>query len=157
MRPLYLSALALVVLVVAVHSSQRIRSVRTHVVSGSAASLVTTYISTINADMKSGNFSNLATVYASNATVTISSVKGVTKHISGLSSITRFYQKIQPYLRIFKWTLNGTQTLSSNVVICYIDVGQGQLTKAARSAHVIAVQNDKVISHDWIDFYPGMK
>jgi hypothetical protein len=157
MRLLRLSALTLVVLVVAIHSADLTGSARSRTTSDSAASLVTTYISTINADMKSGSFSNLATVYASNATLSISTVKGVTKHINGLSSITRLYQAIQPYLHTLTWTLKGMQTLSPTVVLCYIDVGNGQLTAAARSAHVIVIQNGKVVSHDWIDFYPGKK
>lgn len=107
--------------------------------------------------MKSGNFSNLAGVYAPNATLTLSTLKGLTRTIQGLSSIMRFYKAIQPYVHTLKWTQKGMRALSPTVVISYIDIGGGQLTATARSVHVIVIQSGKVASHDWIDFYPGKK
>jgi len=57
---------------------------------GNPEVVVQKYFGILNAGMRTGDFSALATVYAANATVTQTSPAGVTKVYHGLAEITGF-------------------------------------------------------------------
>src|SRR5947209_8253633 len=60
-----------------------------------ATTVVKTYLRIFNAGMKSGDFSELDSVYKSDATLTQSSPKGVTTVVHGLANLIAFYQGFQ--------------------------------------------------------------
>jgi|GEM_PF-2140269 hypothetical protein len=124
--------------------------------SGSGATtVVTTYHQLFNAGMKSGNFSAVVALFASDATLTQSSPKGVTTVAHGLADITNFYQSIQKKFPGYQWAIESMRSLAPNVVLAYQHAGSPPLKVAGRCIHVFVVENGKIASYDWATYYPG--
>ncbi len=122
-----------------------------------ASQVVTTYFGILNAGMKSGDFSALATVYAPDATLTRSTPKGVTTVIHGLPAITGFYQTLPTLAPGYQWTTTSMRSLAPDIVLAYERAGTPSMAVASRCAHVIVVHGGKIVSYDWIAFFPGKK
>ena len=123
----------------------------------SAASVITTYLQLFNAGMRSGDFSTMGSVYASDATLTQSTPKGVTTVVHGLAKIITFYQGFQKKLPGYQWTVESMRSLAPNVVLLYQHAGSPPLRVAGRCMHVFVVQNGKITSYDWATYYPGQQ
>lgn len=123
----------------------------------SAPTVVTTYFQILNAGMRSGDFSALASVYAPDATLTQSNPKGVTTVVHGLAAITRFYQGVRTRVPGYQWTTESMRSLASDVVLAYEHAGSPPLRVASRCVHVFVVQNGKITSYDWTAYYPGQQ
>jgi ketosteroid isomerase-like protein len=121
----------------------------------SATSVVTTYLQLFNAGMRSGDFSALASVYASDATLTQSNPKGVTTVVHGFAKIITFYQSVRTKFPGFQWTVESMRSLAPNVVLVYQHAGSPPLRVPGRCMHVFVVQNGKITSYDWATYYPG--
>jgi ketosteroid isomerase-like protein len=119
--------------------------------------VVTTYLQLFNAGMRSGDFSAMASVYAPDATLTLSNPKGVTTVVHGLAAITSFYQGLKTKFAGYQWTVESMRSLSPNVVLVYQHAGSPPLRVAGRCVHVFVVQNGKITSYDWATYYPGQQ
>ena len=123
----------------------------------SATTVVRTYLQLFNAGMRSGDFSTIASVFASNTTLTQSNPKGVTAVIHGLAAITSFYQGLKTKFSGYQWTVESMHSLAPNVVLVYQHAGSPPLLVADRCVQVFVVQNGKITSYDWATYYPGQQ
>lgn len=115
------------------------------------------YFSILNAGMKSGNFSDLQSVFASDATFTRSTLDGKTAVYHGLVNITHFYETLPTKAPGFQWTTDSIRDLSSNVVLAYEHAGTRSMTTPSRCAHGFVIQDSKIVSYDWVVFFAGVK
>jgi len=122
-----------------------------------AATVVTTSFQILNAGMRSGDFSALASVYAPDATLTQSNPKGVTTVVHGLTSITQFYQGVRARVPGYQWTTESMRSLAPDVVLAYEHAGSPPLRVASRCAHVFVIQNGKIADYHWIVYYLGQQ
>ena len=122
-----------------------------------ATTVVTTYLQLFNADMRSGDFSSMSSVYAPDATLTQSNPKGVTTIVHGLTNILTFYQGVHTKFPGFQWTVETMRSLSPNVVLVYQHAGSPPLRVPGRCVHLFVVENGKIISYDWATYYPGQQ
>ncbi len=120
-----------------------------------ANTVVTMYLQLFNAGMKSGNFSAMSSVYASDATLTQSSPKGVTTVLHGLTAITTFYQGLRTKFPGYQWTVESMRNLAPNVVLVYQHAGSPPLSVAGRCIYVFVVKGAKITSYEWATYYPG--
>jgi len=123
----------------------------------SATTVVRTYLQLFNAGMRSGDFSTIASVFASNATLTLSNPKGVTAVIHGLAAITSFYQGLRAKFAGYQWTVESMRSLGPNVVLVYQHAGSPPLRVAGRCVHMFVVEDGKITSDDWATYYPGQQ
>jgi hypothetical protein len=122
-----------------------------------ASDVVEHSFSILNAGMQSGNFSALNSVVASNATLTRSSLDGKTSVYHGLATIIRFYDTLPSQVPGFQWTTDSMRTLSPTVVLNYEHAGTSSMAVPSRCAHVFVIENGKIVSYDWVVFFPGKK
>ena len=111
----------------------------------------------VNAGMKSGNFSALKSVFASDATLTRSTLDGKTTVYHGLAAIISFYDTLPAKVPGYQWTTDSLRTLSENVVMAYEHAGTPSMTLPSRCAHVFVVEDGKIVSYDWVVFFAGLK
>ena len=123
----------------------------------SASEVVEHYFSVLNAGMKSGNFSALNSVFASDATLTRSTLDGKTTVYHGLAAITGFYDTLPAKVPGFQWTTDSLRSPSTTVVLAYEHAGTPSMALPSRCAHVFVVQNGKIVSYDWVVFFAGKK
>ncbi len=121
----------------------------------SATAVATHYFKILNAGMKSGNFSGMASVFASDATLTQPSPKGVTTVVHGLPAITHFYQTLATKLPGYQWTTESQRSLADNVVLAYEHAGSPPLHVPSRCVHVFDVQHGKIVRYDWATYFAG--
>jgi ketosteroid isomerase-like protein len=121
-----------------------------------ATTVVKNYLRIFNAGMKSGDFSELDHVYASDATLTQSSPKGTTTVVHGLANIKTFYQGLRKKFPGFQWTVESMRSLAENVVLVYQHAGSPPLKVAGRCIHVFVIEDGKITSYDWATYYPGV-
>jgi ketosteroid isomerase-like protein len=126
-----------------------------HVLSASA--VVQNYFNILNTGMKSGNFSALSSVFASNATLTRSTLDGKTTVYQGLAAITGFYNALPTKVPGFQWTTDSLRSPSTTVVLAYEHAGTSSMALPSRCAHVFVVENGKIVSYDWVVFFAGQK
>jgi ketosteroid isomerase-like protein len=122
-----------------------------------AADVVTTYFKDMNAGMKSGDFSALATVFAPDATFTRSTPTGKTTVYHGIAAITAFFQTLPTSAPGYQWTTDSMRVLAPTVVLAYEHAGSPPLKVAGRCVHVFRVEGGKIATYDWAVFYPGVK
>jgi hypothetical protein len=122
---------------------------------GNPETVVHTYFGILNAGMQTGDFSALATVYASNATLTQNSPAGVTNVYHGLAEITGFYQAAYAKFKGFQWTQDAMRRLSGTVVLSYEHAGSPPQAVPGRCSHLFVVKGNKIQSLDWTTFYGG--
>jgi len=120
-----------------------------------ATTVVTTYFQILNAGMRSGDFSTMASVFAPDATLTQSNPKGVTTVVHGLAAIIRFYQGVRTRVPGYQWTTESMRSLAPDVVLAYEHAGSPPLRVASRCVHVFVILNGKITSYDWTAYYPG--
>jgi ketosteroid isomerase-like protein len=123
----------------------------------SASEVVEHYFSILNAGIKSGNFSALSSVFASDATLTRSTLDGKTTVYHGLAEITGFYDTLPTKVPGFQWTTDSLRSPSTTVVLAYEHAGTLSMALPSRCAHVFVVQNGKIVSYDWVVFFAGKK
>jgi len=123
----------------------------------SASEVVEHYFRVLNAGMKSGNFSDLKSVFASDATLTRSTLDGKTTVYHGLAAITSFYDTLPAKVPGFQWTTDSLRTLSESVVLAYEHAGTPSMAVPSRCAHVFLVEDGKIVSYDWVVFFAGQK
>ncbi len=123
----------------------------------SASEVVEHYFSILNAGIKSGNFSALNSVFASDATLTRSTLDGKTTVYHGLAEITGFYDTLPTKVPGFQWTTDSLRSPSTTVVLAYEHAGTPSMALPSRCAHVFVVQNGKIVSYDWVVFFAGKK
>jgi hypothetical protein len=123
----------------------------------SASEVVEDYFSILNAGMKSGNFSGLSTVFASDATLTRSTLDGKTAIYHGLAAITGFYNTLPGKVPGYQWTTDSLRSLSTTVMLAYEHAGTASMTLPSRCAHVFIVEDCKIVKYDWVVFFAGKK
>lgn len=121
-----------------------------------AATVVKNYLRIFNAGMKSGNFSELEDVYARDATLTLSSPKGVTTVVHGFANLISFYQGFQKKFPGYQWTVESMRNLAPNVVLVYQHAGSPPQQVAGRCIHVFVIDEGKITTYDWATYYPGV-
>lgn len=123
----------------------------------SASEVVEDYFGILNAGMKSGNFSALSSVFASDTTLTRSTLDGKTTVYNGLAAITGFYTTLPAKVPGFQWTTDSLRSLSTSVVLAYEHAGTQSMTLPSRCAHVFVIEGGKIVHYDWVVFFAGVK
>ena len=123
----------------------------------SASEVVEHSFNIVNAGMKSGNFSALKSVFASDATLTRSTLDGKTTVYHGLAAIISFYDTLPAKVPGYQWTTDSLRTLSESVVLAYEHAGTSSMALPSRCAHVFLVEDGKIVSYDWVVFFAGQK
>ena len=123
----------------------------------SASEVVEHSFSIVNAGMKSGDFSALKSVFASDATLTRSTLDGKTTVYHGLDAIIGFYDTLPAKVPGYQWTTDSLRTLSESVVLAYEHAGTPSMALPSRCAHVFVVEDGKIVSYDWVVFFAGLK
>ena len=123
----------------------------------SASEVVEDYFHILNAGMKSGNFSALSSVFASDAILTRSTLDGKTAVYHGLAAITGFYDTLPAKVPGFQWTTDSLRSLSTTVVLAYEHAGTPSMALPSRCAHAFIVEDGKIVSYDWVVFFAGKK
>jgi hypothetical protein len=123
----------------------------------SAPEVAMRYFTVLNAGMKTGDFSTLATVYAPDATLMQSNPLGVTTVVHGLAALTTYYQGLRAKLPGYQWATTNWHRVAPTVVIFYEHAGTPSMAAPGRCAHTIVVQNGKITSIDWVTYFPGKK
>ncbi len=122
-----------------------------------APQVVESYFRLLNAGMKSGNFSALSSVFASDATLTRSTLDGKTAVYHGLTDIIGFYETLPAKATGFQWTTDSLRSPSTTVVLAYEHAGTSSMSLPSRCAHVFVVENGKIMNYDWTVFFAGQK
>jgi hypothetical protein len=117
--------------------------------------VVTYYFQVLNAGMISGDFSELAEVYAPDAVLTQSNPKGVTIVANGLDAITAWYQGFQAKFHGIQFTQDSMRSLAPHVVLSYEHAGLATATAPGRCMHVFTIEGGKIASTDWATFFGG--
>jgi hypothetical protein len=120
--------------------------------------VVESYFQILNAGMISGDFSALADVYASDATLTQSTPKGVTTVYSGIDAITAWYKAFQARLPGMQFTEDANhplRNLAPHVVLTYEYAAPVGFTHPGHCVHVFAIQAGRIATLDWTTFYGG--
>jgi ketosteroid isomerase-like protein len=123
----------------------------------SASEVAEHYFRILNAGMQSHNFSALDSVFASDATLTRSTLDGKTTVYHGLADIISFYDTLPTKAPGYQWTTDSMRSLSPTVVLAYEHAGTSSMALPSRCAHVFVVQNGKIVSYEWVVFFPGKK
>jgi ketosteroid isomerase-like protein len=118
-----------------------------------AQAVVTTYFRIVNAGLHGAGFAALPTVYAPNATLIVSTPKGVTTVFQGLGPITGWYKGFAAANRGKRLVRESTRMPLPSVVIDYERASTATQPVTARCAHVFVVQQGKIVSDDFIVFY----
>jgi hypothetical protein len=118
-----------------------------------AQAVVTTYFRIFNAGLQGAGFAALPSVYAPNATLTVSTPQGVTTVFQGLTPITGWYKGFAATHHGLRLTRERVRTPLPNVVIDYERAGMASHPLIGRCAHVFVVQQGKIVSDDFIVFY----
>jgi hypothetical protein len=105
--------------------------------------------------MQTGNFADLATVYAPDATLTQSTALGVTKVFHGLPAIAAYYKGVYSKLSGLHFTLTAERGLAPAVFLRYESASTPTMTVPARCAHLFVVKNGLIASDDWVTYFPG--
>ncbi len=155
-KVLLLGAFLLIMLLAACAGPASTVTNTTQAAAPSSTSVVMTYLRIFNAGMKSGDFSALHSVYASDATLTQSTPKGVTTVVHSLTAITNFYQGLRKKFPGFQWTVDAMRSLAPNVVLVYQHASGPSSKVPGRCIHVFVVEDGKITRYDWATFYPGV-
>jgi hypothetical protein len=118
-----------------------------------AQAVVTTYFRIVNAGLQGAGFAALPSVYAPNATLTVSTPQGVTTVFQGLTPITGWYKGFAATHHGLHLTREKVRTPLPAMVIDYERAGMAGHPRAGLCAHVFVVQQGKIVSDDFIVFY----
>lgn len=149
--------LGVLVLLSAFSSAQANARVNTQAPSLNTSKVVVHYFSILNAGMKSGNFSALKSVFASDATFTRSTLDGKTTVYHGLAAITQFYDTLPTKVPGYQWTTDSLRNESPTVVLTYEHAGTSSMAIPSRCAHIFVFKNNKIVRYDWVVFFAGKK
>jgi hypothetical protein len=123
---------------------------------GTAHAVISTYYSTLNAAMKSGDVSQVTGAYGPDAVLTQSNALGVTKVYRGRVAIAGFYQGLYTKFPGLHFTLAGSQRdLSASILFRYEQASTPAMTVPARCAHLFTVSNGLIATDDWVTYFPG--
>jgi hypothetical protein len=117
--------------------------------------VVTYYFQVLNAGLLSGDFSELAEVYAPDATLTQSNPKGVTIVANGLDAITTWYRGFQARFPGIQFTQESMRSLAPHVVLSYEHAGLPTAAQPGRCMHVFTLKGGKIVSTDWATYFGG--
>src|SRR5262249_38646858 len=119
--------------------------------------VVDTYFTILNAGMHSGDFSQLATVYDADATLTQSNPKGVTIVAHGIDAIIAWYTTVL-YGKFagITFTQDERRSLAPHVVLSYEHAGTPTWIAPARCMHVFTLKAGWIYTTDWATFYGGV-
>jgi len=110
--------------------------------------VVAYYFQILNAGLQSkdGDFSELAEVYAPDATLTQSNPKGVTVVASGLDAIENWYHGFWVNVAGIQFTQDSMRSLAPHVVLSYEHAGKPTFVKPGRCMHVFTLKGGKIVS-----------
>jgi hypothetical protein len=125
--------------------------------SQSAEALVALYYRILNAGMRSGDFSPMASVYAPDATLTHSTPEGETSTFHGLNAIIAYYHRTylsNPGIQFIRDTWYG---LSPTIVLNYEHVSPPGFRLPTRCSHLFVLQNGKIQHLFWVVYFAGAR
>jgi hypothetical protein len=120
--------------------------------------VVNSYFQILNAGMKSGDFSALATVYTPDATLTQSTPKGVTTVYNGIDAIIAWYKVFQSKFQDMQFTQDPQhplRNLAPHVLLTYESAAPVGYHAPGRCMHVFTLKGGMIETLDWATFFGG--
>jgi hypothetical protein len=125
-----------------------------------ALQLVRDYLSVLNADMRTGEFSSLASVYARDSTLTMfrslprdTYYVEETGQVHGIAAIVRGYREVYQGFRGYRWIQVQVYYASDGRVVSYERVQGAPGRRVLRSETVATIHGGKIKQLDWtVDF-----
>lgn len=118
-----------------------------------AEAVVTSYFGTLNAMLAGANARGLASVYAPNAVLTLSTPAGSTKVIKGLPALTAWYTAWASTNAGSHFTRTGIRSPLPGMVISYDYTGSATKPLIGRCAHTFSVSQGKIVTDDWVVYF----
>lgn len=122
-----------------------------------ALAVVDAYFGALNHGMQTGNFSALASVYGTDATLTQNDPEGRTSVIHGLTAITHVYQQARASFAASRWVRDGVRPLSGTIVLSYEHTTGRPLAVPARSSHLFVIRDGRIRTVDWTVYFAGRR
>jgi hypothetical protein len=122
-----------------------------------ALAVVATYYQILNAGLRNGNFSAMASVYAPDAMLSRSLPSGDTIVVHGLNQIISYYH--QGYLSFpgNQFVRDAWYQLSPNIVLNYEHTVNPAQRQGARCSHLFVLQNGKIKQLFWVAYFAGSR
>lgn len=117
--------------------------------------LVATYYQILNAGLRSGDFSAMASVFALDATVTRSTPTGATITLHGLGPIINFYRTLYVAAPGTQFQGDVMYSLSPAIVLTYEHTRTAIPRAIARCSHLFVVENGRIKQLFWVVYYAG--
>jgi hypothetical protein len=102
------------------------------------------YFVTVNADMRSGDFTSLGDVFAPGALLTSTDASGTISVLRGLPAITHWYQQQRQRMGKVQWIEEGEQLLSPTVVLAYSHLADTHSRPASHSVQLFVLQQGAI-------------
>jgi hypothetical protein len=115
----------------------------------SLATMIRSYFATINAAVHSGDMSSLATVYAPNATVTVSGLDGVPHVYRGLAQIKHFWKQAAK-VRGLRYHEDRLLLLDTIHAAAYEHASATKESLFGRCAHLFVIVQDRIVTDSYI-------
>ena len=107
--------------------------------------VVKDYFVTLDADLKTANFSNLGAAYAPNATLKVTDVHGVADEYHGLAAIMKYWKQRGILVPGLHFTPDRIVSLDALHVAAFERTSTNQLVLAGRCAHLFKVRGGKIV------------
>jgi len=114
--------------------------------------LVATYYQILNAGLKGGDFSVMASVFAPDATLTASTPLGSTVVVQGLSAIIAYYKNTASKFPGMQFIRDSTYDLSPTIVLNYEHAPIPSLSVPGRCSHLFVLRNSRIQELFWVAY-----
>jgi len=121
------------------------------------SAVVATYYQILNAGLKSGDFSAMASVYAPDATLARSTPLGETITLHGLKAIIAYYHQTSLAMPAIQFVRDTWYQLSPTILLNYEHTVGGVLRVGARCSHLFVLENGRIKQLFWVAYFGGKR
>jgi hypothetical protein len=119
--------------------------------------LVARYYQILNAGMRSGDFSAMASVYAPDATLHHSTPQGQTSTFHGLNAIIAYYHRTYLSTPGIQFVRDTWYDLSPTIALNYEHTINSGQRVPARCSHLFVLQFGKIHQLFWVVYFAGAR
>lgn len=119
----------------------------------SAKDVVSSYFAVINSMLAGASANGLASVYAPDAILTLSTPVGVTKTVVGLPALTNWYSAWSKKNAGSHFARTSMITPLPGMVVSYDYTSSLARPLIGRCAHTFSVRDGKIVTDDWVVYF----